>query len=51
MGKMILFKNGVYTLIEHSLTDKKIEELSKDKSFVVSSTKSGSGLNTFSLYG
>lgn len=51
MGKMILFKNGVYTLIEHSLTDKKIEELSKDKSFVVSSTQSGSGLNTFSLYG
>ena len=51
MGKMIFFKNGVYTLIEHSLTDKEIEELSKDKSFVVSSTKSGSGLNTFSLYG
>lgn len=51
MAKMILFKNGVYTLIEHSLTDKEIEELSKDKSFVVSSTKSGSGLNTFSLYG
>lgn len=51
MAKMILFKNGVYTLIEHSFTDKEIEELSKDKSFVVSSTKSGSGLNTFSLYG
>ena len=51
MAKMILFKNGVYTLIEHSLTDKEIKELSKDKSFVVSSTKSGSGLNTFSLYG
>ena len=31
MGKMILFKNGVYTLIEHSLTDKEIEELSKPK--------------------
>lgn len=51
MGKMIFFKNGVYTLIEHSLTDKEIEELSKDKSFVVSSTKSGSGTRTFPLYG
>ena len=49
--KMILFKNGVYTLIEHSLTDKEIKELSKDKSFVVSSTKSGSGTRTFPLYG
>ena len=50
MGKMILFKNGVYTLIEHSLTDKKIEELSKDKSFVVSNTLNGSGTRTFPLH-
>lgn len=49
--KMILFKNGVYTLIEHSLTDAQIEELSKDKSFVVSTTLNGSGTRTFSLYG
>lgn len=48
--KMILFKNGVYTLIEHSLTDAQIEELSKDKSFVVSNTLNGSGTRTFSLY-
>ena len=38
MGKMIFFKNGVYTLIEHSLSDEEIEELSKDKSFGVSNT-------------
>lgn len=49
--KMILFKNGVYTLIEHSLTDAQIEELSKDKSFVVSTTLNGSGTRTFPLYG
>ena len=48
---MILFKNGVYTLIEHSLTDAQIEELSKDKSFVVSTTLNGSGTRTFPLYG
>ena len=49
--KMILLKNGVYTLIEHSLTDAQIEELSKDKSFVVSTTLNGSGTRTFPLYG
>ena len=49
--KMILLKNGVYTLIEHQLSDEEIEELSKDKSFVVSNTLNGSGTRTFPLYG
>ena len=49
----ILFQNGVYTLIKHSLTDAQIEELSKDKSFVVSNSlnRSGGGLRTFHFYG
>ena len=51
MDKIILFKNGVYTLIEHQLSDEEIEALSKDKSFVVSNTLNGSGTRTFSLYG
>ena len=46
MDKIILFKNGVYTL--HCLEDEEFEELCKDKSFVVS-TISESGI--YLLYG
>lgn len=46
MDKIILLKNGVYTL--HCLEDEEFEELCKDKSFVVS-TISESGI--YLLYG